>query len=88
LAEFSAERIALTRDQARAPDVDRLSIEVKPSDSRSEKYVEQYGNRCWEVDVLPEDTIRQALDDDIRTWLNREWWDQRDAEIERARDLL
>jgi hypothetical protein len=30
----------------------RQRIEVKPSDSRSKGYVEQYGDRCWEADIL------------------------------------
>jgi hypothetical protein len=66
----------------------RVSIKVKPSDRRTEKYVEQYGNRCWEADVLSEDTIQTALDDDIGSWLDRTKWDRRGAEVEKARTVL
>jgi hypothetical protein len=53
-------RIGLTPEQVADPALDRLAIEVKPSDSRAQKYIEQFGNRCWEADVLPSEVIRQA----------------------------
>jgi hypothetical protein len=62
-------RIALTIEQVRDPelDLDRLAIAVKPSDSRAKKYIAEYGNRCWEVDVLPLDRIRAALDSHVNS---------------------
>lgn len=83
-------RIGLTIEQVRDPafDIERLGIEVKPSDSRSKRYVAEYGNRCWEVDVLPATAIEQALDNHIRSWRDANLWRRRDAEIERARNLL
>jgi hypothetical protein len=83
-------RIGLTRDQVRAirnPRL-RLGIEVKPSDSRAQRYIWQYGARCWETDILPAATIQQALDNHIGSWLDAKAWKTRDAEIERARRLL
>jgi hypothetical protein len=61
---------------------------AKPSDSRAEKYVAEYGDRCWEVDVLPPDRIRTALDAHINSWLDRAVWDRRHQQIEQARSLL
>jgi hypothetical protein len=83
-------RIALTIEQVRDPELglDRLAIAVKPSDSRAKKYIAEYGNRCWEVDVLPPDHIRAALDRHINSWLNTAAWDRRHREIEQARSLL
>lgn len=82
-------RIGLTRDQVDQLDIRlRRGIEVKVSDSRSRSYIEQYGDRCWEADVLSAETIRQAIDDHIRSWLDAKLWKRRDAEIERARSLL
>jgi hypothetical protein len=83
-------RIGLTLEQVQDPDLDldRLAIEVKPSDSRAKAFVEQYGDRCWEADVLPAAVIEQAIDADIRSWLDVKRWKQRNAEIERARTLL
>jgi hypothetical protein len=86
----SFRRIALTREQVAAPelDLDGLSISVKPSDSRAEAFIEQYGNRCWEVDVLPGNVIEAAVNAEIRSWLETKAWKRRDKEIEHARKLL
>ena len=81
-------RIGLTPDQVADHGLDRLAIEVKPSDSRAKAFVAEYGDRCWEADVLPATVIEQAIDDDIGGWLDRKRWDRRDKEIERARKLL
>ena len=82
-------RIGLTRSQViDLPQRLRQGIEVKPSDSRAAKYREEYGDRCWEADVLPAAVIAQALDHDIRSWIDAEAWQRRDTEIELARALL
>jgi hypothetical protein len=83
-------RIGLTIEQAQDPDLDldRLAIDVKPSDSRAENFIAQYGNRCWETDVLPAAVIRAALDNAIRQLLDADTWQRRQREIETARALL
>ena len=83
-------RIGLTPEQVDDLDSVRLreGIAVKPSDSRAERYIEQYGERCWETDILPAAAIEQALDDHVRSWLDSKLWQRRAAEIERARLLL
>ena len=83
-------RIGLTREQVADLDSARLreGIAVKPSDSRAKRYIEQYGERCWETDILPAAVIEQALDDHVRSWLDSKLWQRRAAEIERARLLL
>jgi hypothetical protein len=83
-------RIGLTREQVDDLDSTRLreGIAVKPSDSRAERYIEQYGERCWETDILPASVIEQALDAHMRSWLDVKLRARRDAEIERARALL
>jgi hypothetical protein len=83
-------RIALTIEQVRnsALDIERLGIGVKPTDSRAKNYIRQFGNRCWEADILPAAIIRQTLDREITRWLDRKLWDRRRREIEAARALL
>jgi hypothetical protein len=95
LANFNAPfkefvRIGLTREQVRGIRNPRLrrGIEVKLSDSRSKRYIEQYGDRCWETDILPAATIQAALDGHISSWLSDTLWKRREGEIERARKLL
>jgi hypothetical protein len=74
----------------RGQPLESLGIAVKDSDSRSRKYLERYGANalCWEADVLPAQVIEDALDYDIRSWLDQALWDQRAREIETARSLL
>jgi hypothetical protein len=87
-------RIALTMAQVRREkdvsgrSLQRLSIAVKPSDSRSERYIEQNGNKCWEVDILPSSVIERDINIHIEGWLNAKLWSRRESEIERARELL
>jgi len=94
LADFGVKcpfiRVALTMEQVERPDLDikRLSIEVKEGDSRSAKFIQQYGTRCWESDVLPAEIIRQEIDSIIGQRLNWKLWRRRNAEIERARKRL
>jgi len=104
LANFGAiatfVRVGLTIDQARngrdeaGRPLEELSIGVKAGDgkrkgdSRALAYMEQYGPRCWEVDILPAETIEQAIDADIERWINWDLWRRREVEIESARALL
>jgi hypothetical protein len=81
-------RIGLTPEQVAEHDLDRLAIEVKPSESRTKKFVADYGDRCWEADVLPATIIEDAVEDHIRSWLDAKRWGQRAADIARARELL
>jgi hypothetical protein len=95
-------RIALTPEQVRDHRLARLSIEVKPSDSRAQRFIEEYGPRCreagillgsgearcWEADILPVSVIEQEIDRRVRAWLDAKLWNQRATEIERARALL
>jgi len=83
-------RIGLTLEQVEELDnpLLREGIEVKPSDSRARRYVEKYGERCWETDILPAATIEETLNDHIRSWLDFKQWNRRAREIERNRALL
>jgi hypothetical protein len=82
-------RIGLTRDQVRnLPPRLRRGIDVKPSDSRAKSFIKQYGEHCWEADVLPAAAIEQAINAEIYSWLDAKLWDRRDAEIKSARELL
>jgi hypothetical protein len=85
---FEPIRIKLTLEQVTEHDLGRLAIEVKPSDSRAKAFVAEYGDRCWEADVLPASAIEAAVDDHIHTWLDTRRRKARHAEIERARKLL
>jgi hypothetical protein len=87
-------RIGLTHEQVRdnvdvlGNPLENLAIAVKPSDSRTKRFVELYGSKCWEVDILPPHIIKRTIELEIRSRYNATLWHQRDAEIERARGLL
>ena len=87
-------RIALTKEQVdtnvdvRGRALEHLGIDVKPSDSRAEAYIEDYGEKCWEVDILSASVIEAELDQQVRGWLDADLWNRRTADIERARKLL
>jgi hypothetical protein len=85
---FLMVRCGLNLEQIPDADRARLSIGVKPSDSRAEKYIEQHGDRCWEADILDAHVIERTIASEIELHLNVELWDRRIAEIERARKLL
>ena len=98
-------RLALTIEQVRTPrlDIERLSIDVKGSDTRSKGYLKQYCRwfpdfetdeegkpigRCWEADILPASVIERDLNFYIDRLLDTKLWKRREREIERARELL
>jgi hypothetical protein len=81
-------RIGLTHAQVTEHHLNYLSLEVKPSDSRSKAFVAEHGSRCWEADVLPATVIEEAIDTNVRSWLDQEKWGQRDRAIGRAVRLL
>jgi len=67
------------------PDAD-----VKLSSTRARKFIEKYGDKCWELDSMPEQilidevsrAVRAVLDIDV---LNRAFERERQADIELAR---
>ena len=63
--DFEIRRIALNMDQVRK--YDPPPDYAKPSDSRSDAYIEEYGDESWELDALqPQvmvDLIREAIED-------------------------
>ena len=65
-----------------------LGIDVKPSDSRTKRYIADYGTTCWEADVLPASVIEAAINNAIEDRIDAATWHQRDREIDRARELL
>jgi hypothetical protein len=69
-------RIGLTLEQVDAHDLGRFAI------------AGEYGDRCWETDVLPASIIEQTINADIRSWLDTKLWNRRLAEIKKARRLL
>ena len=82
-------RAAVTPEQ-----VKRFSLpadaDVKLSSSRAAKFIEEYGNQCWELDSMPEQwlveevthAVQAALDVDA---LNRAFAREKEADVKLAR---
>jgi hypothetical protein len=66
----------------------QLNSELVLPRGQSRRFIEQYGTRCWEADVLPASVIADTLDALINDWLDVRLWQRRAAEIEAARKLL
>jgi hypothetical protein len=58
-AEFTWERKGLLWKDFETHDL--VNVDVKKKDSRSKRYLEQFGNRAAELDALPPDVLRERI---------------------------
>lgn len=78
------ERIALNMDQVR-----RFKLPPNPAkeaDSRFGRYVEQYGNKSWELDALSPKFIAELLESHFKKFIDQELW-QENREREREEKI-
>jgi hypothetical protein len=82
--EATIVRVALNANDV-APDTDLpwFEAESKAKDPRHKWFVENYGNRCWEVDALSPVILRQRVEMEIMNLLDMEAWNHA-IEIETA----
>jgi len=81
------QRIALT-----GWDVERMGLAPsflasdKRKDPRYQWYADRYGERCWELDALDPNILRDRVEQHIKSWIDEEAWDRcsRVEEAERA----
>jgi len=92
LDDFSASagidmrRVALNMDQIDKHDLPPAP--AKKSDSRSEEYIEQYGDNSWELDaLLPKDLVK-LITDAIKPLIDWDLWHQHDDEEAKMKDDL
>ena len=48
---------------------------AKESDSRYEKYREQYGEECWELDALSPEDLHREVAQAVNAFVDRQLWD-------------
>ena len=65
-------RIALTMDQV--VDLDLPPCPAKPTDSRSAKYIEEYGDEAWELDALEPPMIIELIQETIAQYIDTDLW--------------
>jgi hypothetical protein len=83
-------RIALVQDQLRR--LPSFPATDKRKDPRFQWFVENYGERCWEIDALDPNILRACVEEEIKSLIEPKAWERCEQvnEAERAslRDVL
>ena len=69
-------RIALAYQDVHATRLPSFSAADKHKDPRYRWFVEEYGRRCWELDALNPNTLRERVERHIRSLIDWEAWDR------------
>ena len=77
----SLERIALTLDQVRS--LPSFPASDKAKDKRYKWFVQNYGDRCWELDAMNPNDLRDLVEEQIKARIEWEAW-HRCATVEKA----
>jgi hypothetical protein len=84
--DVEVRRLALNMDQVE--EHNPPPNPAKESDSRYEKYVEQYGTECWELDALSPTVIADLIDQEIEGLVDEDAWESAKAEEDERRAML
>ena len=79
----SVNRVALTIDQVKEHNL--MSNPTKRADSRTQKYVAEFGDECWELDAIPPDDLQTLVTSSIEQYIDRDRWDAALEEEEKDR---
>jgi hypothetical protein len=77
----SLERIELTLDQVRS--LPSFPASDKAKDKRYKWFVQNYGDRCWELDAMNPNDLRDLVEEQIKARIEWEAWN-RCATVEKA----
>lgn len=80
------ERIALNMPQIR--EYDPPPNPTKLTDKRSPKYIDEFGEYCWELDALEPTTIVQLIEENIVTYLDEPLFEEQKEQEERERQQI
>ena len=80
------ERIALTMEQVR--EKNPPPNPAKTTDSRSAKYIDEFGNESWELDALEPSYLDRIIQDTINKYRDADAWDEATVREEKGRDEL
>jgi hypothetical protein len=69
-------RVALTEADIADPDLPDFDAGTKRDDTRWDWYTTHYGDRCWEVDALNPNVLRERVKQAIVRHINQEAWDR------------
>jgi len=77
-------RVALSAvDVAPGTELPSFAVETKRDDARHNWFVERYGRRCWELDAMDPNDLRERVRDHIEDLIDDDVW-QHAIEIEAA----
>lgn len=76
-------RLALTNEDVADPKLPSFSVDTKRSDSRYKWFVPRYGRRCWELDALDPNILRDRVKVAISAHIDQPAW-ERCARAEQA----
>lgn len=87
--DWRLKRIALVQaDTQRLPHFD---AETKKGDSRHDWFVRRYGRRCWELDAMDPNELRDRVRDEIESYIDWTLWNRaieiEEAEVESMQDF-
>lgn len=83
---IEVERVALSYDQV--IDYNLSPNPTKLADPRSEEYVAEFGNQCWELDAIDPDDLQIIVKEAITKHIDEKAWNQTIEEQELEREQL
>ncbi len=80
-SEWTFERIAV--QEFDTPGMPSFDVASKTSDNRASWYLDRYGSRCYELDAMNPNDLRERVTEQIETYLDLPAW-ERSKDVERA----
>lgn len=80
------ERIALEIEQVQ--EFNLVPRPTKKGDTRTPKYVAEFGDRCWEIDAIPPDELQKIIRKAVVSKIDIDIWNERVKEIEDNKDYI
>jgi len=89
-SNVTVKRIALTIEQVKA--LNLAPNPTKKTDPRARWYVDSYGDRCWELDAVEPNTLRDIVAKAIEAYIDKDVWnktvERSKREYEEAKERL
>lgn len=90
--EVHWERLAVNDEDFADPELLGFPVKRKDTQAKWRPYLEQYGDRCVEVDAIPAPEIRKRVEDAIESHIDQDQWrflkDQEEREKQDILDMI